>query len=159
MGRFASMRGPTARLERFAARLDGVVVAVLDRVSGAAEKAVPGLIEKGYASRTSPYGTPWPQPKAGNKPMERNGKLRKSYEVIRLVSGKRWMVWASNNARSKGGAYYGAILQKGFRHHWGSYVAPRKQVPDAGKLPPRWAERLRDVAQREGDRVLAGVGR
>jgi len=108
----------------------------------------------------SSYGIAWPRPKAGNQPMERNGKLRSHYEVVSLLSGRRWYVWASNKARSKGGAYYGAILQKGFTHYRsGLFVVPRKQVPDTKELPARWAQPIRETGQREGQQWAREVGR
>lgn len=163
MSKMMTMKGPTARLERIGLRIGRAGQELPDRISKAVEKRVPQLIEGGYQTRSSPYGTPWPKPKAGNPPMERTGKgggkLRKSYEVIRIVGGLRWVVWASNKARSKGGAYYGGILQKGFTHYRGGFVAARKQVPDTKQLPPRWAGPLRQDVEREGQQWAREVGR
>lgn len=143
MGRFATMRGPTKRLERIGNRLERAGEEVPDKISAAVEPQILPLIEGGYKTRSSPYGTPWPEPVAGNEPMEIDGKLRRSYAAIRLMSSMRWIIYVSNDARSKDGAYYGGILQAGFKH-WqtGKFIEPRKQVPDKGDVAPRWAVAL-----------------
>jgi hypothetical protein len=146
-----TMRGPTARLESIGYKIGASGHDLLARVSRAAESEVMPLIQQGYNTRTDPYGRPWPFPIAGNKPMERNRKLRTSYEVIRTISAARWTVYAINKARAKsGGAYYGAILQHGFMHRGGKYVEPRKQVPDKEQHAQRWESRIYAAGKREG---------
>jgi hypothetical protein len=155
-----TMKGPTKRLERLGTQVEAAGRVLPDRISRAVERQVLPLIEEGYRSRTDPYGQSWAQPKAGNKPMEITGKLRKAYEVIRVISGLRWTIYASNNARAKsGGAFYGNILQYGFRHKGGSIVEPRRQVPITQRLSQRWAQRMQDAAKREGVAWAQGVGK
>jgi hypothetical protein len=150
MGSVMTMRGPTAKLERFAAMLARAGQDIPARVSQAVEHEVMPLIQQGYNTRSDPYGKSWKPPLAGNPPMERKGaKLRKSYEVIRLISAGRWTIYAINKAQAKSGrAYYGAILQHGFVHRGGTYVEPRKQVPDKAQRARRWELRMRAAAQR-----------
>ncbi len=154
------MTGPTKRLERIGNRIDAAGRDLPDRISRAVERQVMPLIEEGYRTRTDPYGSPWAKPLAGNKPMEITGKLRKAYEVIRVISGLRWTIYASNNARAKsGGAYYGNILQYGFRHKSGTVVEPRRQVPIRQRLSQRWTQRMQDAAKREAVAWAQGMGK
>lgn len=147
-----TMRGPTAQLNKLAAMLARAGQDLTARVSQAVEHEVMPLIQQGYNTRSDPYGKAWKPPLAGNAPMERKGaKLRKSYEVIRTISAGRWTIYAMNKAQAKSGrVYYGAILQRGFTHRSGTYVEPRKQVPDKKSPALRWAQRLRAAAKREG---------
>lgn len=149
MGGMMTMKGPHARLAKIGAFIAAAPERLPDRVSREVERAVLPLIKAGFATSSDPYGKAWAQPKAGNKPLVRTGKGKRSYEVIRLVSGGRWVIVVSNNARSRGGRYYMGILQAGFRHRGGSFVAARKQVPE-GQNVGRWKEPLTVAGIRGG---------
>lgn len=148
MGGQMTMRGPTARLAGIAAFLGRASADLPSMVSRSVENEVMPLIQGGFNSRTDPYGESWPRPVAGNLPLQLSGKGRRSYEVIRVLSGSRWTIMASNNAQSKEGAWYMAILQHGFISRSGTRVEKRKQVPDAKRLSSRWTDRLRAGARR-----------
>jgi len=114
------------------------------------EREVMPAIQEGFNKRQDPYGVDWPQPKAGNPPLERTGQGRRSYQVIRSKRGSRWVVLVMNLARAaRSGVYYMGILQAGYIH-WRSRMMqlPRRQVPDTKRLPPRWAERFKTAARR-----------
>jgi hypothetical protein len=120
-------------------------------VSRAVEREVMPLLQQGFNSRTDPAGKPWKKPKRGNPPLEINGKGRRSYEVIRTIHQGRWAVMASNKAKARsGGAYYMAILQKGWRDRGGGQNEARKQVPEGKTLPARWWQRLQPAGRSAG---------
>lgn len=148
------MTGPTMRLESIARMMQTAGIELPAAVSRAVEREVMPLIQQGFHSRTDPDGKPWKKPKTNNPPLERNGRGRRSYEVIRTIHQGRWAVMASNKARAKGGAYYMAILQKGWRDRGGGINEPRRQVPEGRALPERWFRRLQAAAKSAGTRWL-----
>ena len=144
------MTGPTARLGRLADVLAMAGAQMNAIVSRAAEREVMPLIQQGFATRTDPYGKAWAKPKTPNPPLERSGKGRQSYEIIRTLHQGRWAVMASNGARAKsGGAFYMAILHKGWRDRGGGQNAPRKQVHERA-MAPRWFQRLQPACRKAG---------
>jgi len=150
---FRQSTGRLISLGRQLARAGTDVPAVASR---AAEREIMPLVQEGYNTRTDPMARGWLKPKAGDLPMERSGRLRRSYEVIRTTQGGRWAIFLVNAARSRGGAFYGALLQRGFTSRGGTAVAPRKQVPER-VLTPRWDARLRQSIRRALVRWAGGL--
>lgn len=151
---FRMTTSSTQRLAKIAAFIREAPQRLPELVARETEREIMPAIQEGFNRRQDPYGVSWPKPKAGNPPLERTGRGRRSYQVIRSRRGTRWVVMVMNLARAeRSGVYYMGILQAGYVH-WRSRMmqVPRRQVPDTQRLPPRWADRLRSGARR-ADRV------
>lgn len=87
-------------------------------------------IDRGFQTKTDPYGSKWQPPKDGGAIMERSGALRRGF-VVRVLSNGAGLSLEITNRED-----YAKWLQVGT-----AKMAPRKLVPDSNRVMPAiWKE-------------------
>jgi phage gpG-like protein len=127
------------RLSKQLAKSPSILRAVAKNM---AEEAL-DLVAQGFADERDPYGIPWaPLKVRQGKILQDTARLKRSWHRKRIDAA---------GFTIGSGVSYASFHQEGTRR-----LPPRKMVPDAGNLPPRWRKAIVQAAVEAFDEHFNG---
>lgn len=112
------------------------------------QRGVQEIVDRGFTSKTDPYGKAWQPPKSGGETMERTGALRKGFRVLVAKGTGFGFSLQIVNAQE-----YASWLQEGT-----SLMVPRKTVPDM-KIPAEYDKLFRSAYEHAFDKWFSSLNR
>jgi phage gpG-like protein len=125
-------KGDFAKLDRWAKQIARAPEALHAAARNMADESL-ALVAEGFRTEIAPDGKPW-------KGVARAGKVLQD-------SGRGRASWHRKQVGRAGFRIAAAAKHMAFHQNGTKNMAARKQVPDGGKLPPKWKAAMVEAAE------------